>query len=307
MTLFNITGEKLDRGYINIGRAESRTEAALKSHIDELWQAYQPYADPDFAQGFARDIDARFWEMFLGCLFLEAGFALLPVSERKKTGGQPDLCVLDGPRRIWIEAIAPDTGKAGPDQVVGPVPINRGGRLMPAPIRQAQLRASHALWVKAQKLTGYLAEGVIGADDIRIVAISAARFGSYVSEDPLPLIMTSVFPIGEQFVTIDTASGAVVDEGHHPSFTISKQTGEIPRTAFLDGQFEHVSGVIWSRIGIGNLSRAARPVTYVHNPLAVKPLAHGSGIWDKEFVTVADGEAWMTSDILARIEPPGAV
>jgi len=37
--------------------------------------------------------------------------------------------------------------------------------------------------------------GVIAPDDTRIIAISASRFGVYVAERPLPLIMTTLFPI----------------------------------------------------------------------------------------------------------------
>jgi len=39
---------------------------------------------------------------------------------------------------------------------------------------------------------------VIAPDDTRIVAISASRFGVYVPEQPLPLIMTTLFPIGDR-------------------------------------------------------------------------------------------------------------
>ena len=44
-------------------------------------------------QGFARDVDGRFW-VYLGCTLLsKAGRTLLPVVERQREGGQPDLCV----------------------------------------------------------------------------------------------------------------------------------------------------------------------------------------------------------------------
>jgi hypothetical protein len=46
-----------------------------------MWATDQPYADPDFPQGFARDVDGRLWEMYLGCTLLESGRTLLPVIE----------------------------------------------------------------------------------------------------------------------------------------------------------------------------------------------------------------------------------
>ncbi|MFG1179337.1 hypothetical protein [Xanthobacter versatilis] len=98
---------------------------------------YEPYADPDFRHGFARDVDGRFWEMYLGCTLIEAGRNLLPIVERKRDGGQLELCVIEDGRRFWIEAIAPRDGDSEPDQVVRPIPINEGGHIIAAPIRPA--------------------------------------------------------------------------------------------------------------------------------------------------------------------------
>lgn len=298
--LFDVHGRNLDRGFVNLKAAESPFEQQLHERIEALWATYEPYADPDFPQGFARDVDGRFWEMYLGCTLIEAGRTLLPVVDRQRQGGQPDLCVLDDGRRVWIEAIAPDEGVPGPDQIVRPVPMNQGGGLVAAPIRQAQLRTSGAFWTKAQKIARYIEQGVIGPEETRIVAISASRFGVYVAEQPLPLIMTTLFPIGDAFITIDRETGDVVEEGFHAAPLIDRERNPIPRTAFLDERFSDVSGVIWSRVGLGNLSRQVRPITYVHNPLAQVPLPTNWGVWDREFVTVPRGDQWEATDILAR-------
>lgn len=108
--LFDVDGENLDRGFVNLRAVESRHEQQLNELIESLWATYEPYADPDFPQSFARDVDGRFWGLYLylGCTLLEAGRALLPVDKRRRVGGQPDLCVVEEGRRIWIEAIAPD-------------------------------------------------------------------------------------------------------------------------------------------------------------------------------------------------------
>ncbi|NEX48287.1 hypothetical protein [Pseudotabrizicola algicola] len=297
--LFEINGASLDLAFENLKIAESPIEQQLHAMLQEMWARYEPYADPDFRQGFARDVDGRFWEMYLGCTLLEAGRTLLPVVDRQREGGQPDLCVLEGDRRIWIEAICPDEGAPGPDQIVRPVAINEGGGLVAAPIRQAQLRISSAFWTKAQKIVRYIEQGMIAPDDTRIIAISASRFGVYVAEQPLPLIMTTLFPIGDAFITIDRDTGDVLEEGFHAAPLIYRERNPIPRTAFLDERFADISGVIWSRVGLGNLSRQVRPITYVHNPLAQIPLPTNWGVWDREFVTTRKGEGWEASDILA--------
>lgn len=299
MNLFDVNGPNLDRGFENLKAAESPFEQQLHDQIKAMWATYEPYADPDFPQGFARDVDGRFWEMYLGCTLLEAGRTLLPVVDRQRQGGQPDLCVLEQGRRIWIEAIAPDEGAPGPDQIVRSIPMNEGGGLAAAPIRQAQLRTSGAFWTKAQKIARYIQLGVIAPEDTRIVAISASRFGVYVAERPLPLIMTTLFPIGDAFITIDRQSGEVVEGGFHAAHLIARERNPIPRTAFLDERFADVSGVIWSRVGLGNLSRQVRPITYVHNPLAQVPLPTNWGVWDREFVTTPRDDEWETNDILA--------
>lgn len=112
--------------------------------------------------------------------------------------------------------------------------------------------------------------------------------------------MTTLFPIGDAFITIDRETGEVVEEGFHAAHFIQREGDPIPRTAFLDERFANISGVIWSRIGIGNLSRQVRPITYAHNPLAQVPLPKKWGVWDREFVTTRRGDGWEASDILAQ-------
>jgi hypothetical protein len=301
MSLWTIqTGANFDRGYENVRNGHSATERRLRADLDAMWAIYEPYADPDFRDGFARDPDARFWEMFLGVQLLDAGKELLPSAERRRRGGRPDICVLENGRRIWIEAIAPDVGEAGPDQVVGPKPINAGGRALNlAPTRQAQLRITSALWTKSQVITTYLNDGVIDADDVRIVAIGGGRFGIYASEDPLPLVLSAVFPIGDFYVTLDRQSDEITRQGFHPSFEIERRGGAIPRTAFIDERFSHISGLIWSRVGIGNCLRAQRPITLVHNPLATIEPPQGWRSWDREFVAKQQGDHWVATDIRA--------
>ena len=298
--LFNVEGANLDRGFENLKAAESAVEQQLQAILQKMWERYEPYADPDFRQGFARDVDGRFWEMYLGCMLLETGRVLLPAVERQREGGQPDLCVLEDGRRIWIEAIAPDEGASGPDQIIRPVPINEGGGLIAAPIRQAQLRTSSAFWTKAQKIRRYIEQEVIAPEDTRIIAISASRFGIYAAEQPLPLIITTLFPIGGAYFTIDRDTGDVLEEGFHPAPFIPRESNPIPRTAFINERFAEISGVIWSRIGIGNQSRQIRPITYVHNPLAQVPLPMNWSSWDREFVSTRSGDEWEITDIMIQ-------
>ena len=299
-SLFEIDATGLDVGYTNLREGRCAPEREIREKLEAMWGIYEPYADADYRAGFARDPDGRFWEMYLGCALLQAGKTLLSRSDRQSAGGQPDICVLDPDRRIWIEAIAPERGAEGPDQVRGPQPINEGGGFEPVPERQAQLRATSALLTKSRIIKGYLQSGVIRPDDVRLVAIGAGHFARHVPEGGLPLIISSVFPIGDEFVKIDREHGGVVDRGFATSLEIGRRTSAIPRTAFVDESYSHISGIIWSRIGIGNMSRDDRPLTLVHNPYAVVPMPESWGVWDREFVTRKVGDGWEAEDILAH-------
>lgn len=300
--LFEIDGANLDRGYTNLREGKFAAEREIRDELESMWRVYEPYADPDFRQGFAHDPDGRFWEMYIGFALIRAGKTLLLTADRQRAGGQPDICVLDGQRRIWIEAIAPGRGNAGPDQVRGPRPINEGGGFEPAPIRQAQLRTTSALLKKSLIIERYLQEGVIAHEDVRLIAIGGGRFGIHVAEGALPLIMSAVFPIGAEYVTINRENGQVIDQGFEASLAIERQGSAIPRTAFICEQFSHISGVIWSRISIGNMSLPQRPMTFVHNPFALIPMPQSWGVWDREFVTTKGEDAWEAKDKKMKIK-----
>jgi hypothetical protein len=301
-SLFEIGGDNLDQGYLNL-REGQFAEREIRDTLERMWVSYEQYADSDFRDGFARDPDGRFWEMYLGCTLLEAGKVLLPAAERQRAGGHPDLCVIEDDRRIWIEATAPDRGAPGPDHVVEPLPINEGGDFERAPIRQAQLRITSAFLNKSRVIEQYLQTQVIAPEDARLVAIGGGRFGIHAPENGLPLIMSALFPIGPEFVTIDIETDGVVAQGFEPSFSIERQRGAIPRTAFIEECFSHISGVIWSRASIGNMSRQQRPITFVHNPLATVCMSQNWGVWDREFLTTPHDVGWQARDILARPVP----
>jgi hypothetical protein len=301
--LFAITGDDLDLGYLNLRAGKHRRERDIAQALEQMWTRYKAYADRDFVPAFARDPEARFWEMFLGCALLDAGKTLLPTAERPRDGGHPDLCIVDANRRIWIEAIAPDRGRLGEDQIPEIVPLNQGGRVEAQPVRQIQLRITSALWEKTKTLKCYLKTGVIDATDLCLIAIGAGRFGIYAQGLGFPLALSAVFPIGSEFVCVDRDTLEIVRRGFHSSGEIERTGADnIPRTAFLDPTFSHVSGLVWSRASIGNVSRTMRPLSFIHNPLCsdYKRLPQRWGVWDREFVATQNGHEWTATDILAE-------
>lgn len=297
MKLFEIAGEDVDLGYRNLREGVHRVERDIVGVLEAMWERYAPYADTDFVEGFAREPDARFWEMFVGCALLDAGKTLLLAADRPP-GGWPDICVVEDDRRIWIEAIAPGLGDSEQDRIPELVPLNEGGRVRNQPRRQIQLRITSALWTKSKVIERYIRSGAIVREDVVLVAIGATRFGHLAGGMGLPIALTAVFPIGPEFVRIDTQTMEIVAQGFEPSFEITRAGGAIPQTAFIDKRFEHISGLLWSRVSIGNMSRRDRPLSLIHNPLARTPMPVQWGAWDREFVTTQTGEQWKVREVL---------
>jgi hypothetical protein len=251
--LFEITGEGLDVGYTNLRAGARQTERDIVAALEAMWAVYEPYADADFLPSFARDPEARFWEMFLGCSLLQSGKRLMPSSDRPRMRGGPDLCVLEEGGTIWIEAIAPTRGENPIDAV--PELSDTDRVLSAQPKRQIQLRITSALATKSRITARYIERGLITNNDAVLVAIGASRFGIIAGGPGIPLALSAVFPLGAEFVRIDRDTLEVVDRGYEPSFEIPRENGAIPRSAFLDGTLPHVSGLVWCRASIGNMDR----------------------------------------------------
>jgi hypothetical protein len=113
MSLFDVHVSDTHVGYRNIKDAQNQAEQAIRQGLDELWARYEPYADTNFRTEFARQPDARFWEMYLTVVLLDAGKKIQPREKLHKAerGAGPDICIPKGRRKIWIEAIAPDRGE----------------------------------------------------------------------------------------------------------------------------------------------------------------------------------------------------
>ena len=170
------------------------------------------------------------------------------------------------------------------------------------PRRQIHLRITSTLLSKSRVVARYRQEGVIAPNEVCLIAIGAGEFGAYAAGLDRPLALSAVFPIGDEYVTLDRGTGRVLEQGVRLSMTISRARGDVDRTAFLDPAYSHVSGLIWSRVGIGNMSRKARPISLIHNPLAASPMPQQWGVWDREFVASLQEDRWEVADILAAAD-----
>ena len=106
----NIFGKQNATDDIYIYLRDKPEHAQRRKFIESLWKRFHPYADSEFVNLIASDFQARFWEMYLACTLLDAGFSL-----HSRDAG-PDIRVNTKGAPIWVEAIAPTAG-SGPDAI----------------------------------------------------------------------------------------------------------------------------------------------------------------------------------------------
>lgn len=233
----------------------------------ELWEVFEQFADDHFIDQIQIDFDARFWEMYLTCTLYEREY---PVSCPKPG---PDILLSYENTNIWIEAIAPSSGNEdSPDSV----PELEMGIVQDVPNDQVILRYTAAISEKFNKYKGYIEKGILKDVDPFVVAINGCRVRSARTDFEPPRIVRSVFPIGHEYVTIDTATGSAVDNGFHFRKTIPKTSGtEIPIDIFLDERYSYISGVMFSVSDCCNRPKKnGDDFIFVHNPLANNPIQH---------------------------------
>jgi hypothetical protein len=296
MPLFEQLPADADPLYRNIFREEHPVEHTIREGLERLWQVYEPYADTNFRPCFAREPEPHFWEMYLTVQLLERGKNVRPRSDlraaHRNTG--PDIRIVEENRTVWIEAVTPDVGDPeNPDRVPSLTPLNEGGEAQYSPRRQVELRITSSLLQKRDAFERYRQAGIVADQDICIVAVSLARFWAQSATMTWPQAVTAVYPIGNQRVTFDRATGEITDSDFTVSEDISRVNGSpIPRTCFLHDHFSGVSGLIWSRITIGNFSHRSPAFSFVHNH-AARPelrLARCWFPWAEEYVVEESGD-----------------
>jgi type I restriction enzyme S subunit len=105
-----------------------------RQRFDDMWQIFQPYADPNFEDEFLLHPRERFWEMMLTVALLDGGIDI----SCPKPG--PDIRISSDDRTVWVEAVAPSSG-LGPNSV----PIPPDDKMFDYPEPQIILRFRNAL------------------------------------------------------------------------------------------------------------------------------------------------------------------
>lgn len=268
-----------NRAYINIRDGKDINEVAARSLCENLWLKFQTHSDQHFLQEFAIDFDARFWEMDLTVALIERGHSVTC----PKPG--PDVCI-EGDQKVWVEAIAPKAGK-GPDKV----PPVKFGEAQTVPNDQIILRYTSAIAEKFDRYKSYVSSGIISNNEPYVIAINGCQIPSARLDHNPPRIVRSVFPIGDEYLTINRQTGSTKDSGFIFRPSIKKSSGsDIPTDLFLREDLAQISAIIFSCSDCCNRPSKGNDWVVVHNPLAVNPICSGLFPCFKEYQATENGE-----------------
>lgn len=249
--------------------------ADARNHVEELWQYFEPYADPHFPKEIAVEFQARYWEMYLSCLALRVSLPLMP-----SNGKGPDLRItLPTGRNLFIEAKAPGPG-TGQNRVPEPKLIDVGDFNAIAedvPVEQVLLRITSGIEEKFRAYKRYLQARILRPDDPYVVAVNPGSMTFARGQYDPPLIIQSLFAVANLMVLFDRHDPALDETRYSIRHQINKHSGASVRTnLFLDSEYRGLSAVIFSDAYPLSLPKPdGREIKLVHNPYAENPIDRG--------------------------------
>ncbi len=264
----------------------------IRDFIEEMWEAYRPYADSDFLQSAQNDdFQARYWEMYLGCSLLRQNTQIEPREQRKERWGSPDLGPdfrIIAPHPFWLEAttVGPGTGEDA-------VPEAEFGVVRDVPDDQLKLRILQAIRDKAKQRLHFIEKGWIDHTDCYVVAVNLGKI-PHVSDLHTPRLIRAVFGFGFLEVSRNVDFGERSNWRYQPQDHVVKQSSTLVSTRiFLDPEqsddpnyvgYEGLSAVLSSEMEPYNSYEPwfdhnkymmGDDYCIVHNPRATNPLPHG--------------------------------
>lgn len=257
----------------------SKRDAVVK-HIEDMWTKFEPHADahfiPEISSGDEGKFQQRYWEMLLGCWFLDQGLRLLPHRDKG-----PDLIVEYNGSRIFFEAVAPGPGTTA-DRVQELVPQRLGEeplKVNRVPDKEMLLRWTTAFHEKFKRFFEYLQGGIVQPSDACVIAINSAQinpFFGFRGISTYPAALETVYPIGCQQVTFHLEQPEKTTTGLQYRPAIEKANkSQVATTPFINPEYAMISAVLATHKDDNHILNSPKPYILVHNLLARNPIPHG--------------------------------
>ncbi len=226
--------------YRFIHDAECERSSEAKKHCEDLWRDFGQHTGQHFLKEFPVQFHQRWFEMYLTVSLMRSNFDVKYFS-----GPSPDILLsLDG-HRVWIEAICASPGLKGLPDSVSPIPYDT---VAPVPIKQYVMRICNSLDSKAQKIEKYISEGIVGEDDLVVIAINVGGI-PFLFADMDECVMRSLYGVGDLRVNLNTESRRIDSADRESVSTIHKTSNSpIGVQPFVDSSMKHISLVLASSV-----------------------------------------------------------
>jgi hypothetical protein len=263
--------------------------------IDSVYERTEPFLDRDFLIRLDNAPLASHWEMYLCHKLLVDGWNLVPTKDRPTAHGPDFLAVGHDNQRIWIEATTASAG-TGKDKVPEPESVPDVRFLEDESI---MLRYRSSIFEKHAKVQSYLDGGIVGRNDIVIIAIDGSSLLDASDDDPPHRIAKCVYPVGDEAWSVDRSGGAARYEGFQRREKITKLSGAGVQTdIFLEKEYCTISAVLSSTIKPLTGRRPRRgELVLVHNSFSKNPAPRGLLLNTTEYW-------WENNKLLSRLTPP---
>ncbi len=271
MTFFSISDNEIkDPLYKDIKNREYSQNQDYHCYIENLYNRTCRYLDKDLPQKASEHFHARFWEMYLCDALLSQNKNLAKRSEREYQESRgPDLFIKKENQNIWIEAVTVGSG-TGQNEVI----IKEIEEVQTVPEDQIMLRLTSAINYKQQKFKEYQSQGIIGENDITLIALNGKNVPLSVTDQTVLRIVRCLFGIGDLTFSFDKPSNCFTNSYYKEnSFTQNPNKEEIRFVNFLTEKYSHISGILYSIVDIYNMPNVVgNDLTAVYNPKALNRL-----------------------------------
>lgn len=207
--------------YRMISDGNTANDIAIRRNLDDTFQSCSHLLDNDFIKKFPHETDSRIWELQVGARLassaprLQARQAISQLIDRADDAG-PDFLIIDGKRRIWIEAVRATLGEQTANN---PLPENFYQMMQPdsggwIPIDSIVIRICESLDKKIKKFSEYKKKHICLDSDVLIIAIGFDwRIAKFGYGNPLPYVTQAVFPVGQFQITWDAEKREIASSG----------------------------------------------------------------------------------------------
>ena len=278
-TLFGSNPVNACSWYVAARSGTRPDQKMARKNCEDLWRIYAPYADEHFLSEFPLQFHQRWFEMWLTVFLIRAGHHVTC----PKPG--PDVRIkLDG-QVVWIEAVCATAGLEGkPDSVPKPV----YGQVSKTPMNAYALRVTNALRTKAKAFKGYIAQGIVRADDLVVIAINVHEMG--LGPHLRDVMKLALYGQGNLVLRFDRFTKEFVDTRHKAVKSISKisNTALVGTQPFLDSSMRHVSAA-WGFMGC-----AANSCSDIAADCIQSPNLTGINRWAERMISL--GREWKFED-----------